>query len=42
MIINSFKKKVISNKMDDTEDNMFEWPKELVNDFDFSQIKFEE
>ena len=42
MIINSFKKTAISNKMDDTEDNMFEWPEELIKDFDFSQIKFEE
>ena len=42
MIITSFKKTAISNKMDDTEDNMFEWPEELVKDFGFSQIKFEE
>ena len=42
MIINSFKKTAISNKMDDTEDNMLEWPEELVYHFDFSQMKFEE
>ena len=42
MIINSFKKTAISNKMDDTEDNMFEWPEELIKDFDFSKIIFEE
>ena len=39
--INSFKKTAISNKMG-TEDYIFEWPEELVKDFDFSQIKFEE
>ena len=37
--INSFKKTAISNKIDDY---IFEWPEELVKDFDFSQIKFEE
>ena len=42
MIINSFKKTAISNKMDGTEDNMFERPEEFVKDLDFSQIKFEE
>ena len=42
MIINSFKKTAISNKMDGTEDNMFEWPEDLIKDFDFSEIKFEE
>ena len=42
MIINSFKKTAISNKMDGTEDKMFEWPEELVKDFDFSLIQFEE
>ena len=38
MIINSFKKTAISNKMDGIEDNMFEWPEELVKNFDFPQI----
>ena len=42
MIINSFKKTAISNKVDGTEDNMFEWPEELIKDFDFSKIIFEE
>ena len=36
MIINFFKKTAISNKIDVTEDNMFEWTEELVNNFDFS------
>ena len=41
--INSFiNKTAISNKMVGTEDYIFEWPEELVKDFDFSQIKFEE
>ena len=42
MIINSFKKTAISNKMDGSEDNMFEWPEELINDFDFSQLEPDE
>ena len=42
MIINSFKKTAISNKVDGTEDNMFELHEELVKDFDFLLIKFEE
>ena len=41
MIINSFKKTAISNKMDGTESNLFEWPEELVKDLDFSQSNFE-
>jgi len=42
MIVNSFKKTAISNKMDGIEDNMFEWPEERVNDFDFSQLETDE
>ena len=42
MIINFFKKTAISNKMDGTDNNIFEWSEELAKDFDFSQIKFEE
>ena len=42
MIINSFKKTAISNKMDGSEDSMFEWPEELAKDFDFSQLETDE
>lgn len=42
IIIKSFKKTAISNKMDGSEDYMFEWTEELVNDFDFSLLESEE
>ena len=41
MIIKPFKKTVIFNKMDGSEDDTFERPEEITKDFDFSQIELD-
>ena len=41
MIIKPFKKTAIFEKMDGSEDDMYEWPEEITKDFDFSQTELD-